>query len=203
MKVSRNDLAIVCQKGLNGGTTVSATSYLANLVGIRTFVTGGIGGVHRGAETSMDISADLTELSRTPITVVSAGIKSILDIGKTLEVLETNGVCVAVYTEGSDEQGDKIKFPAFFTADSGHTVSHGLNNVRSVAQLMVTRDELALQSAILLAVPNPSAEGEQFQSKLEQALAVASHEMRYSRTHTLVKHCPSTRINHSWRTLIN
>ena len=105
------DLAFVLAKRGNGSTTVAATMYLANLAGIKIFVTGGIGGVHRGAETTFDISADLTELSRTPVSVICAGVKSILDIPKTLEFLETMGVPVVSY--GTDW------FPDFFTSNSG------------------------------------------------------------------------------------
>lgn len=164
----------------SGGTTVSATSYLANLVGIRVFVTGGIGGVHRGAEVTMDISADLTELGRTPITVVSAGIKSILDIGKTLEVLETNGVCVGVF-DGIKECTSKrsqVKFPAFFTSDSGISVNYNFESPESVARLIHMRDYFNLQSGILLAVPNYIEEAQTYQKKLELALDTASTEMR-------------------------
>lgn len=168
---------MVLSSGWCGGTTVSATSYLANLVGIRLFVTGGIGGVHRGAELTMDISADLTELARTPITVVSAGIKSILDIGKTLEVLETNGVCVAVYRGEEDTLG-QVKFPAFFTPDSGLSVAYNLPSPLDAARLMVQRDALHLESGILLAVPNEMEEGKVYHRKVEEALQVAQREMR-------------------------
>lgn len=178
MKVSRSDLPMVVSSGWNGGTTVSATSYLANLVGIRLFVTGGIGGVHRGAETTMDISADLSELARTPITVVCAGIKSILDIPKTLEVLETNGVCVAVYGGEEKESEGGVAFPAFFTPDSGISVPYNLQNASSAARLMVSRDELHLESGILLAVPNQIEEGKVYYQKVEAALQVAQQEMR-------------------------
>lgn len=181
-KISRSDLPIVLARKQSGGTTVSATSYLANRVGIRVFVTGGIGGVHRGVEHTMDISADLTELSRTPITVISAGIKSILDIGRTLEVLETNGVCVAVYqgkqfktTNGNSEQ---VTFPAFFTPDSGISVNYNLKTSADVAELMRQRDSIGLESAILLAVPNDIEEGKVYHQKLEKALLIAEREMK-------------------------
>ena len=110
-KCSRRDLAYVIARKMNGSTTVAGTMYLASLAGIKVFVTGGIGGVHRGAEQTFDISADLTELARTRISVVSAGVKSILDIPKTLEYLETMGVPVVTYQ--SDD------FPDFFTRKSG------------------------------------------------------------------------------------
>lgn len=110
-KCSRRDLAYVLARKMNGSTTVAGTMFLANMAGIKMFVTGGIGGVHRGAEQTFDISADLLELSKTPVGVVCAGVKSILDIPKTLEYLETMGVPVVSY--GSDD------FPDFFTRSSG------------------------------------------------------------------------------------
>ena len=110
-KCSRRDLAYVLARKMNGSTTVAGTMYLANMAGIKIFVTGGIGGVHRGAEQTFDISADLLELSKTPVGVICAGVKSILDIPKTLEYLETMGVPVVSY--GSDD------FPDFFTRSSG------------------------------------------------------------------------------------
>lgn len=110
-KCSRRDLAYVVARKMNGSTTVAGTMFCARLAGIKIFATGGLGGVHRGAEESFDISADLTELSKTPVFVVSAGVKSILDIPKTLEYLETMGVPVVSY--GSDY------FPDFFTSNSG------------------------------------------------------------------------------------
>lgn len=111
LKCSRRDLAFALATKSHGATTVAATMLIAHRAGIRIFVTGGIGGVHRGAETTMDISADLVELSKTPVAVVCAGVKSILDISKTLEFLETQGVTVCSY--------QSTVFPAFYTADSG------------------------------------------------------------------------------------
>lgn len=103
-------------KTLNGGTTVAGTMVLAHTAGIRIFATGGLGGVHRGAENSMDVSADLIELERTPVTVVSSGCKSFLDIPRTLEFLETQGVAVATFADGRE---GNVDFPAFWTRDSG------------------------------------------------------------------------------------
>lgn len=103
-------------KQLNGGTTVAGTMILAHLAGIKVFATGGLGGVHRGAESSMDISADLTELGRTPVAVISSGCKSFLDIPRTLEYLETQGVGVATFADG---RGEKVDFPSFWSRDSG------------------------------------------------------------------------------------
>lgn len=110
-KVSRSDLAMVISSGQNGGTTVAGTMIIANSVGIKVFATGGIGGVHRGAEESFDISADLVELGKTPVTVVCSGVKSILDIPKTLEYLETQGVCVGSYN-------NHFYLPDFYTPRS-------------------------------------------------------------------------------------
>ncbi|XP_046914099.2 uncharacterized protein LOC124494872 isoform X2 [Dermatophagoides farinae] len=164
--------------GNSGGTTVSATAYLANMVGIRVFVTGGIGGVHRGAEISMDISTDLMELSTTPICVVSAGIKSILDVEKTLEVLETNGVCVAVFDGDQIDGSNRVEFPAFYTPNSGYYVNYNFLTAKSIAQLIDTRDELGLKMAILLAVPNRTAKAEEYQRKFNEALELALEQAR-------------------------
>lgn len=121
LKLSRRDLGYVCgtrltNKSFNGGTTISGTMLLAHLAGIKIFGTGGLGGVHRGAESSMDISADLTELGRTPVTVVSSGCKSFLDIPRTIEYLETEGVGVGTFADG---RTGKVDFPAFWSRDSG------------------------------------------------------------------------------------
>jgi pseudouridine-5'-phosphate glycosidase/pseudouridine kinase len=121
LKLSRRDLGYVCGtrltgKSFNGGTTISGTMLLAHLAGIKVFGTGGLGGVHRGAESSMDISADLTELGRTPVTVISSGCKSFLDIPRTLEYLETEGVGVGTFADGRD---GNVDFPAFWSRDSG------------------------------------------------------------------------------------
>ena len=114
VKASRRDIPLLCAKGMNGATTVAATMIIAAMAGIRVFATGGIGGVHRGAETTMDISADLEELAETPVCVVCAGAKSILDLGLTMEYLETKGVPVIGF--GTDE------LPAFYTQKSGFSV---------------------------------------------------------------------------------
>ncbi|XP_070533331.1 uncharacterized protein [Ptychodera flava] len=169
VKISRRDLSPVLSQGGTGGTTVSGTMIIAQKVGIPVFVTGGIGGVHRGAETSMDISADLTELGRTPITVVSAGVKSILDIGKTLEYLETEGVTVATFGETKD-------FPAFFTSKSGHMAQYNVATPAEAGDLIVKHLSLGLQSGILIAVPIPDSEagvGEDIEKAVQQALVEA------------------------------
>ncbi|KAK2842501.1 hypothetical protein Q5P01_012701 [Channa striata] len=170
VKVSRRDLPYVISKGLTGGTTVSATMIAAHRAGIPVFVTGGIGGVHRDGENSLDISADLTELGRTSIAVVSAGVKSILDIGRTLEFLETQGVCVATY-------GLSKNFPAFFTPQSGFTSPYRVSNPEEAAALIASSLSLRLQSGVLLAVPIPeehAAAGRQIEEAVQAALAQAS-----------------------------
>nr|XP_046249295.1 pseudouridine-metabolizing bifunctional protein C1861.05 isoform X2 [Scatophagus argus] len=170
VKVSRRDLPYVISKGLSGGTTVSATMIAAHRAGIPVFVTGGIGGVHRDGENSLDISADLTELGRTPIAVVSAGIKSILDIGRTLEFLETQGVCVATY-------GALKSFPAFFSPQSGFTSPYQVCNPEEAAKLIASTLSLGLQSGVLLAVPIPeehAAAGQQIEEAIQAAVAEAS-----------------------------
>lgn len=146
-KASIRDLPYVVARAEHGATTVAATMRLAALAGIRVFTTGGLGGVHRGAERTMDVSADLTELSRTPVTVVSAGVKSILDIGLTLEQLETLGVPVLGYT--TDE------FPAFYTRTSGHAAPLRVDSPQEVAAIMRAQDELGLTSGISVANPIP------------------------------------------------
>ena len=129
VKVSRRDMAPVLAQRLTGGTTVAGTMVVAHSVGIGMFVTGGIGGVHRGAEKSLDVSADLTELGRTPVAVVCAGAKSILDIPKTLEYLETQGVCVATYALTPD-------FPAFYSPKSGLKSPWHVQDATSAAALI-------------------------------------------------------------------
>jgi pseudouridine-5'-phosphate glycosidase len=147
-KVSLRDIPYVIAQGMPGATTVAATLRIAAMAGIRVFVTGGIGGVHRGAETTMDISADLTEMSRSSATVVSAGVKSILDIGLTLEALETLGI--PVVTLGQDE------FPSFYSSRSGHQSPLRLDSLDEVARLMHAKWSLDLEGAILLANPIPA-----------------------------------------------
>ncbi|KAM9377238.1 uncharacterized protein KZ484_009591 [Pholidichthys leucotaenia] len=170
MKVSRRDLPYVISQGLSGGTTVSATMIAAHRAGIPVFVTGGIGGVHRDGENSLDISSDLTELGRTPTAVVSAGVKSILDIGRTLEFLETQGVCVATY-------GASKHFPAFFSPQSGFTSPHHVCNPEDAAKLIASSLSLGLQSGVLLAVPIPeeyAATGQLIEEAIQAAVAEAS-----------------------------
>ncbi len=150
LKLSSADLAYGLQSGRTGATTVAATMIAADRAGIRVFATGGIGGVHRGAETSFDISADLTELGRTPVTVVAAGAKALLDLPKTLEVLETLGVPVVCY--GQDQ------FPAFWSRESGLPAPIRLDDPGAIADLMRARAALALPGGMLVANPVPAAD---------------------------------------------
>jgi pseudouridine-5'-phosphate glycosidase len=159
------DLPYVVARGAHGATTVAATMRLAALAGIRVFVTGGIGGVHRGAPQSFDISADLTELGRTDVAVVSAGVKSILDIGLTLEALETLGVPVVVY--GSDE------FPSFYSRDSGHPAPMRVDSAAEVAAVMAAKWSLGLPGGLIVAHPIPESDeipAEQIAGIIDQAL---------------------------------
>ncbi|MEO6605100.1 MAG: pseudouridine-5'-phosphate glycosidase [Aeromicrobium sp.] len=149
-KLSVRDLPIALARNGSGATTVAATSYIANLAGIRVFATGGLGGVHRGASETFDESADLTVLSDVPITVVSAGVKSILDIPATLERLESLSVIVLGY-------GTEM-FPSFWLTDSGHQLDWSVPDAAAVADVMASRDALGQQAAILVANPLPVVE---------------------------------------------
>jgi pseudouridine-5'-phosphate glycosidase len=150
-KATTRDLPWLLATGRHGATTVAATMRIAALAGIRTFATGGIGGVHRGAATSFDVSADLTELAVTPVAVVSAGVKSILDIGLTLERLETLGVPVVV--NGSDE------FPSFYSRGSGFPAPRRLDGPSQIAAFMhAAWDELGLTAGVSIANPIPEAD---------------------------------------------
>ena len=148
-KASRRDIPYLLSMGLHGATTVASTMIAAHLAGIRIFATGGIGGVHRGAETSMDISADLQELAQTPVAVVCAGAKSILDLGRTLEYLETFGVPVLGY------QTDNL--PAFYTRKSGFKVDCRLDTPQDIARLLRVQWELGLRGGAVVANPVPEA----------------------------------------------
>jgi pseudouridylate synthase len=170
-KVSLRDMPFVISKNLYGATTVAATMRIAAMAGIKIFVTGGIGGVHRGAEKTMDISADLTEMAETSVAVVSAGVKSILDIGLTLEYLETKGI--PVVTIGQDE------LPGFYSRNSGFTSPLRLDTVQEIAGLMDTKWKLGLNGAVLIANPIPQqyqiAAGE-MEVHIKQALQAAAAE---------------------------
>jgi pseudouridine-5'-phosphate glycosidase len=150
MKVSRRDLPYVLSTGKLGATTVAATMICAELAGIHVFVTGGIGGVHRGAETSFDISADLQELAQTSVAVVCAGVKSILDIGLTLEYLETHGVPVVSVGQPG--------FPAFFTRESGFNADFQLDTPAEQASFINTKWKLGLKGGVVVSAPVPQAD---------------------------------------------
>lgn len=146
-KVSRRDLAAIVARGADGATTVTTTMIIAHMAGIKVFATGGIGGVHRGAETTMDISADLEELASTPVMVVCAGAKSILDLGLTLEYLETKGVPVIGY--GTDE------LPAFYTRSSGFGVDYRVDTPAQLAAMFKAQQELGMKGGMLVTNPIP------------------------------------------------
>ena len=146
-KASRRDLPVIVAKKLDGATTVTTTMMIAHMAGIQIFATGGIGGVHRGAETTMDISADLEELANTPVMVICAGAKSILDLGLTLEYLETHGVPVIGY--GTKE------LPAFYTRKSGFAVDYELDTPEELAETFKVQRELGLKGGILVTNPIP------------------------------------------------
>ena len=175
VKLSRRDLTYafaLSTPELVGGTTVSTTMMAAHSAGISIFVTGGIGGVHRDYNDSLDVSADLQELARTPVAVISSGVKSILDIGKTLEYLETMGVCV--YT--LDSQGTR-EFPSFFTSKSGFDSPYNLLNEQQAASVIQTHLDLGLNSGLLIGVPIPaehSADHDLIEKAIQEALKEAS-----------------------------
>ena len=146
-KASRRDLPVLVAKGMDGATTVTTTMIIAHMAGIRFFATGGIGGVHRGAEKTMDISADLEELANTPVMVICAGAKSILDLGLTLEYLETHGVPVIGY--GTTE------LPAFYTRRSGFSVDYRLDTPEELAGAFKAQREMGLKGGMLVTNPIP------------------------------------------------
>jgi len=171
VKVSSRDIAIAIARKVTGGTTVAATSVLAARAGLRVFATGGLGGVHRGAAESFDESADLTVLSRTPITVVSAGVKSILDIPATLERLETLSVAVVGYRTS--------RFPAFWLSDSGYDLDWRVDSPAEIADIMAARDAFGEPSALLIANPLPAAlqlDPGALDAALSEALTVAAEQ---------------------------
>jgi pseudouridine-5'-phosphate glycosidase len=171
MKLSRADLAFAIAERRNGATTVAATMIAACRAGIHVFATGGIGGVHRGAEESFDISADLEELARTGVIVVSAGPKAILDIPKTLEVLETRGVPVVTY--------DSEEFPAFWSRSSGLKSPLSLPSPAAIANFQKMRDELGISGGMLIANPVPEADEiprEEMEIYISRSLANAERD---------------------------
>ena len=165
-KASRRDLAVLCARGEDGATTVTTTMIIAHMAGIKIFATGGIGGVHRGAETTMDISADLEELGQTPVMVVCAGAKSILDLGLTLEYLETKGVPVIGY--GTEE------LPAFYTRQSGFGVDYRIDTAEELAKAFKVQNELGFKGGMLVANPIPEEYAmplETINAAIDQAIA--------------------------------
>ena len=167
MKLSRADFAYAISAGKTGSTTVAATMIAADMAGISVFATGGIGGVHRGAEQSFDVSADLLELAQTPVTVVCAGAKAILDLEKTLEVLETNGVPVISY------QSDTL--PAFWSRDSGLPAPLRLDTAAQIAKHDATRRAIGLTGGTLIANPVPT-EAEIPRTVMETHIKTALHD---------------------------
>ena len=171
IKCSRRDLPFVLARKQDGATTVAATMIIAAMAGIRVFATGGIGGVHRGVQETLDISADLEELARSNVAVVCAGIKSILDIGRTLEYLETKGVPVVGY------QTDTL--PAFYSRSSGFAVDYRVDTAAEVAAAMQTKWDTGLQGGMVIGVPIPTAHAlasDEIDSVIEDALIEMQHQ---------------------------
>lgn len=165
-KASRRDLAFLVSRRADGATTVAATMIVAALAGIRVFATGGIGGVHRGAEATMDVSADLEELARSRVAVVCAGVKSVLDLPRTLEYLETRGVPVAGF--GTDT------LPAFYAVDSGLPVDYRIDEPAEAARAMKAHWDLGLDGGIVIAAPVPASHalaGSEVEAVIDEALA--------------------------------
>ncbi|MBQ9059141.1 MAG: pseudouridine-5'-phosphate glycosidase [Atopobiaceae bacterium] len=170
-KVSRRDMPLIVSRGQDGATTVASTMIIAALAGIKVFATGGIGGVHRGAETTMDISADLEELAQTPVIVVCAGAKSILDLGLTLEYLETKGVPVLGY--GTDE------LPAFYTRTSGFSVDTRVDSPQEIASMFAAKQGMQLAGGMLVTNPIPeefSMDKAIIDKAIDEALAEAAEQ---------------------------
>ena len=166
-KASRRDLAVLCARGEDGATTVTTTMIIAHMAGIKVFATGGIGGVHRGAETTMDISADLTELGRTPVAVVCAGAKSVLDIGLTLEYLETQGVPVVGFRTN--------KMPAFYTRDSGYNTPCRCDSVEELSDMVGAMANIPMRSGMVIVNPIPK-EFEADEDMIDRATTKALRE---------------------------
>ena len=170
-KISRRDLAVAVSQQLSGSTTVASTMIIAKLANIAVFATGGIGGVHRGAETTLDISADLDELSRTNVCVVCAGVKSILDIGLTLEYLETKGVPVIGYKTS--------EMPAFYSTKSGFNVDYRIDAATDIAGILKTKWDLSINGGVLVTNPIPVAaelESSVMNDAINQAIIEADNE---------------------------
>lgn len=170
-KASRRDLAALCARGEDGATTVTTTMMIAYMAGIKIFATGGIGGVHRGAETTMDISADLEELANTPVMVICAGAKAILDLNLTLEYLETHGVPVIGY--GTEE------LPAFYSRHSGLKVDYRMDSPEEIAAAFKVQADLGMKGGMLVTNPIPEAyamDDQGINEAIEQALKEANEQ---------------------------
>ena len=170
-KASRRDLAVLVSRGEDGATTVTTTMIIAHMAGIKVFATGGIGGVHRGAETTMDISADLEELASTPVMVVCAGAKSILDLGLTLEYLETHGVPVIGY--GTKE------LPAFYTRKSGFEVDYEIDTPAELAAVFRAGQDIGMKSGMLVTNPIPeeySMDADVINAAIDKAIDMAKEQ---------------------------
>ena len=170
-KASRRDLPVLVARGMDGATTVTTTMMIAHMAGISVFATGGIGGVHRGAETTMDISADLEELAQTPVMVICAGAKSILDLGLTLEYLETKGVPVIGY--GTEE------LPAFYTRHSGFRVDYEIDTPEELAAAFRAQRDMGLKTGMLVTNPIPeeySMDGAAINAAIDKAIAEAGEK---------------------------
>lgn len=170
-KVSRRDIPYIMAKGADGATTVAATMFIASLAGIKVFATGGIGGVHRGAEVTMDISADLEELARTPVAVVCAGAKSILDLGLTLEYLETKGVPVLGYRTET--------LPAFYTDESDFKVDYRMDSPEEIAAAVTAQRDMGYPGGMLITNPIPhqyAMPKDVIDAAINQALAEAKEQ---------------------------
>ncbi|MDO7643687.1 MAG: pseudouridine-5'-phosphate glycosidase [Reinekea forsetii] len=179
IKCSRRDLPFVCATGQHGATTVAATMIIAQMAGIRVFATGGVGGVHRGATQTFDISADLQELAKTSVAVVCAGIKSILDLALTREYLETLGVPVLGYQTSS--------LPAFYTRSSSETVDYRLDSAQAIARFLAVKWRLDLNGGVVIANPIPEAAAmpeEIIKTAIETALAEATAQQIHGKAST-------------------
>ena len=179
IKASRRDLAALVAKGEDGATTVTTTMMIAHMAGIPIFATGGIGGVHRGAETTMDVSADLEELAQTGVTVVCAGAKAILDLKLTLEYLETHGVPVLGY------QTEEL--PAFYTRTSGLQVDYRVDTPEELAKIMKVQRDLGLKSGILVTNPIPqeySMDADRINAVIDQAIQEANEKGIHGKENT-------------------
>jgi pseudouridylate synthase / pseudouridine kinase len=182
LKLSRRDLGYITGLGLrgkklNGGTTIAGTMVLARLAGIEVFATGGLGGVHRGGEDSLDISADLTELGRTRMAVVCSGCKSFLDIRRTLEVLETQGVGVGTFADGRAD--DEVDFPAFWARESGVLSPMVVRDEEDAAAMVYAQEMVAVESGLLFANPVP-VESEIKREEIESVINSAVEEAKWN-----------------------